>query len=381
MASTRRFTPATAHGKKRVRDSLVRLRASAVPILQCALAAAGAWWVATDVIGHQRPFFAPIAAVVSLGVSLGARLRRSVELVAGVTVGIAIGDLLMAGIGTGVWQIALVVALAMSIAVLLDGGPIISMQAAGSAVLVATLVQPGTHAGFDRAIDALAGGLVGILVVAVVPTHPVHRARQEAADIVGTAGEVLRMCADGLVEQDTKPIVDGLKKARSLQPKIDQLRTSLAGGREISRISPLYWNTRSRLERLARTADPIDNAIRNIRVLVRRSLSLVRDDEILDPRLVDEVEKLSQAVDVVRQMILSDPGEQPDQAEAARVLRSVAFGARFELVEGAGLSANVVLGQLRSTIVDLLQVTGVERISALAMLPPTVPHPYVEPEK
>nr|WP_245672941.1 FUSC family protein [Aldersonia kunmingensis] len=356
------------------------MRASALPIVQCGLAAGISWWVAFDLLGHPRPFFAPIAAVISLGISLGARLRRSVELVVGVTVGIGIGDLIVTAIGTGPWQIAVVVALAMASAVLLDGGPIIAMQAASSAVLVATLLPPGDAAGYERMVDALVGGLVGIAVVAVVPTHPVRRARQQAADVLAVIVDVLRMTADGLTEQNPAPIRAALDRARATQGQIDRLRSAIEGGQEITRISPMYWSTRERHDKLSATADPLDNAVRNIRVLVRRSLTVVRDDEILDPRLVDEIEKLSHAVDVLRQMMLANPGEQPDQAEAARVLRSVATGARPELVEHAGLSAHVVFGQLRSALVDFMQVAGLQRISALALLPPTVAKPGVPSE-
>src|SRR5713101_3152228 len=56
--------------------------------------------------------------------------------------GIGMGDLLISTIGTGPWQIALVVVLAMSTAILLDGGSVITMQSANSAVLVATLYIP-----------------------------------------------------------------------------------------------------------------------------------------------------------------------------------------------------------------------------------------------
>lgn len=196
------------------------------------LAAGLAWWVATTVIGHHAPFFAPIAAVVSLGLSLGARLRRSFELVAGVTVGIGIGDLIISGIGSGPWQISLVVVLAMSVAVLLNSGPIFSMQAGNSAVLVATLIPPGGSGGPDRMIDALVGGLVGIAVVAIIPTHPVRRARKDAASILGTASEVLQLVADGLVANDPDPIVKALQKARATQvPSTGCAVTFSAGGR------------------------------------------------------------------------------------------------------------------------------------------------------
>ncbi|WP_164874140.1 FUSC family protein [Rhodococcus spongiicola] len=360
--------------------SIGRLKVSALPVLQCGLAAGIAWFVATEIVGHEHPFFAPIAAVVSLGLSLGARTRRSVELVCGVTVGIGVGDLLISVIGNGAWQIALVVMLAMGTAVLIGSGPIFSMQAGTSAVLVATLLPPGDAAGVERMVDALIGGIVGIVVVAIVPTHPVRRSRRDAASIVATAADVLRLLADGLIANDRKPIEKALRKARATQPAIDSLRSNLSGGMEISRISPLYWGSRARLARLIATADPLDNAMRNIRVLSRRSLSLVLDDEILDPRLVDQVEKLSQGLEVMRRMILAEPGEQPDQAEVARMLRTVSSGMKPELVEDAGISATVVFAQLRSVIVDLLQVAGLERISAIATLPPTVPRPAYRPE-
>lgn len=112
-----------------------------MPIAQAAVAAALSWLVALHVVSHGSPFFAPISAVVCLGLTSGQRLRRVVELIAGVSVGIGIGDLLLSVIGTGPWQLALVVALAMSVAVLLDGGPVIASQAAISAILVASISQ------------------------------------------------------------------------------------------------------------------------------------------------------------------------------------------------------------------------------------------------
>ncbi|MET7770809.1 FUSC family protein [Nocardia sp. NPDC005366] len=366
-------------GVNRVRRSWARLRLSALPIVQCALGAALAWFVAHTVIGHVQPFFAPTAAVVSIGISFGARIKRSVELVVGVAVGIGIGDLFISNAGTGVWQIALVVAVAMALAVFLDGGSVITMQAAGSAVLVATLLPPSAGAGFSRMIDALVGGLVGVVMVAAIPLHPVRRAREQAAEILAVMGKSLSEGADGLLEQDRDKVRKALDAVRATQSQIDSLRSSLEGGREVIRISPLYWNWRDRLERVRATADPLDNAMRNTRVLLRRSLTLVNNDEILDPRLIDEVERLADAVEVVRKMMLADPGEQPDQAEAARVLRSVGRAARPELVAGAGLSAHVIFAQTRSIVVDLMQVCGVKRISAIALLPSTVANPPVRP--
>ena len=83
----------------RLRAPLHRLRLALLPVLQCSLAAGLAWLIATEVFSHERPFFAPIAAVVSLGLSLGQRWRRALEVTIGVTVGVAVGDLIISVIG------------------------------------------------------------------------------------------------------------------------------------------------------------------------------------------------------------------------------------------------------------------------------------------
>lgn len=356
------------------------MRASALAVVQCAVAASLAWLVATEVLGHPRPFFAPIAAVVCLGVSLGARLRRSVELVAGVSVGILVGDLLISQIGSGAWQIGLVVLLAMSTAVLLDGGGVFVLQAGTSAVLVATLIPPGGSGGINRFFDALAGGLIGVVVVALIPGDPVRAARRDATGVLSTLGAAVRGLVAGLEAADEQQLADALQRARGTQAGLDALRGDLAAGRELARIAPLRWHSRSRLTRLVAMADALDNAARNLRVLARRSLTAVRDHEHVDPRVVTQLERLADAIETLRKVMQAKSDQPPDVGQAARELRRVAAGMASDLGRDGGLSVKVVVGQLRSTVVDLLQATGASRVSALASLPPTVPNPAVPPD-
>ena len=125
-------------------------------------------WRST-VVDHRAPFFAPVAAVVCLGTTLGQRLRRTIELIVGVGLGVGVGDLLISAIGTGPWLVAVAVALAMSVAVLLDGGAVITGRAAVSAILVATLCLPGATSGVNRLVDGLIGGTTGLLIVSLFP--------------------------------------------------------------------------------------------------------------------------------------------------------------------------------------------------------------------
>ena len=63
-----------------------------------------------------------------------------------------------------------------------------------------------------------------------------------------------------------------------------------------------------------------------------------------------------------------------------RELRAVSARAKRELVIGSGMTEMVMLAQIRSILVDVMQVAGLSKISALATLPPTVRTPAVSPE-
>ena len=91
-------------------------------IAQAAGGAALAWWVATTLLGHPLPFFAPVTAMVCLGLTYDNRVRRVIELTIGVAIGVFVGDLFVQTFGSGVWQIAAVAFIAMSLAVLAGGG-------------------------------------------------------------------------------------------------------------------------------------------------------------------------------------------------------------------------------------------------------------------
>jgi uncharacterized membrane protein YgaE (UPF0421/DUF939 family) len=148
-AARRQVGEAVDHGRERVRST-------AWAVQQCALGASLAWELATRLLGHARPFFAAVAAVVCLGTTGAQRLRRVGELGVGVTLGVLLGDLLVHLSGRGGWQIAFTVGLAMAIAQLLDGGTLITAQAALQGIFVIALPQT-PDGDLARLVDALTG--------------------------------------------------------------------------------------------------------------------------------------------------------------------------------------------------------------------------------
>lgn len=362
-----------------LRSRARRLGYAFLPILQCGLAAGIAWFIAHDLIGHERPFFAPIAAAIALGTGMGRRLRRGTELVIGVIVGVGLGDLLIALIGSGPWQIAAVVVLAMSAAVFLDRGALVGTQAASSAILVATLLPPGSAGGYERMLDTAVGGTVALFAMAVMPVHPLKRARREAASLLGVASSVLAEVSDGLDRRDSETIRAALQDARETQPAIDAIDEQLAGARELVRISPFYRHRRPEEIMLTSILNPLDNGIRNIRVLARRAIVAVDDQVDVAPALSSLIGGLSEVLVLLARRVAGHSDALSD-AEIHRELRAVAARAKHELVFDEGLTETVMLAQMRSILVDMMQVAGLSKVSALATLPPTVSTPAVEPE-
>lgn len=354
--------PAAGRVRADLRARGRRLRLSALPIVQCALAAGAAWFVASDLVGHARPFFAPIAAVISLGISLGNRLRRVVELVVGVSVGVLVGDLIVSRIGSGTWQIVLVVALAMAIAVYADGATLLVAQAGSSAVLVATLLPPGGAGGIDRCIDALIGGGVGVAVAALLPSDPVGPVRRQARALLDELAAVLSRTGDALRDRDVDAAQAALERARHSQPSIDELRAALRAGQEVTAVAPLFRRRRRVLSRYTELAERADYAMRNARVLARRAYAALRDDEPAAPELADVLGELAAAVGVLTGQLGRDGDRTRARAPVLDVVRHSVV-----LADGwaPGPSEVVIAAQLGSIALDLLQATGMGRDDAL----------------
>ena len=93
---------------------LERLRDRGWPVIQTALAAGLAYFLAKFLLGHPQPTYAAVAAVITLGAAVGWAFNRAFQVVVGVSAGLLAAEaLVLFVIGSGSWQIAVVLILAM----------------------------------------------------------------------------------------------------------------------------------------------------------------------------------------------------------------------------------------------------------------------------
>lgn len=363
-ADGRMLDLAFARGRTSARARAARLRSKAWQVVQCALAAGVAWFVASDLLGHPTPFFAPIAAVVSLGTSYGQRLRRVLEVTVGVAIGVLIGDLLVLGLGSGWWQLVVIVALAMSLALLLDGGQLFVNQAAVQSIVVATLV-PDPGAGLVRWTDALVGGAVALVAATIVPAAPLRRPRKQAAVVVRKISALLRAAAEVMDHGESEPALDLLRDARSTDHLIRELQAAADEGLSVVASSPFRVRHRGDVRRVADLVDPLDRALRSTRVLVRHMAVTAYRGRQVPPGYAVLARDLADATDVVAAELDANR-----LAAAARPALLAVGRGTGEVERSTVLSAEVVLAQLRSVVADLLVLTGMDPLEATDSLPP-----------
>ena len=329
------------------------MRGELWPILQTTVAAGGAWAIATTI--HGRPFFAPVSAVISLGVARGRRTVRAVELTVGVAVGIAVADLIVRLLGGGTFVLMLVVALSMGAALLLGAGTILVNQAAVSAILVVATLQPGSSPSPSRFVDALIGGGVALLVGQVLfPRDPLRAMAKAARPLIEDLAVALALTAAALREGDEQRARRALEIARATDGDLAGFFDAVAVARETFVLRGPARRTRERLPLYAEAAQQMDYAVRNTRVLARRTLSAVRRGRTAPPDLAGAVGLLGDAVRALGSQ-LEEPG---GEAVTRRLALQAAVQATSLLDSDPGLSMNVIIGQVRSTAIDLLRGSG-----------------------
>ena len=334
-------------------------------MVQTAVAASAAYFLAIIVLGHERPFFAPIAAVICLGVTLGQRARRAIELAFGVAVGLMVADLLVLLIGTGAARIGVVVLLAMAAAVFFGASPLLVNQAAISALLVVVL-QPSNEA-FDpaRFLDALVGGGVALAVNYLFPINPERLVERAARPIFDELVKVLEDIAAALEEGDPERAERALLRARKIDDEqVKSFYEALAAGHETARLSPTRRRALGHLELYANAGTRIDLAVINTRVLARGAANAVRRGDKVPPQLPEAVLDLSLAAKALATYLEELRG--PD--EARRFALEAARKATEILKERHDLAISVLVGQVRSAAVDILRSTGMDQASALQAL-------------
>lgn len=340
-----------------------RWRSRLFMIVQISIAAGISWGISHYLLGHQAPFLSTVAAIICLGFSFGQRLGRVAEVAVGVTVGVAIGDVFVRIFGTGVWQLMLVSFVAMSVTTWLGARTLMVTQSAVQAAMVMTIF-PGFDAGVSRWQDALVGCAVALAFAMIVPTTPINRPRLLAAKVLHEAAGTVRAMVVALRAGDLHQAEQILQRTRATESELSALLAASNEGVAVVRSSPLMRRHRQSVLQVSDLVIPLDRFIRNLRVLARRAAVAAFRGEEIPAVYLDLFEDFAQAVDDCASDLFA--GREP----TARVPELTALAERSSHAPlYRQLSSTVLLAQLRSMLVDLMELCGVNYTDAREAIP------------
>ncbi|MBM7753200.1 uncharacterized membrane protein YgaE (UPF0421/DUF939 family) [Microbacterium laevaniformans] len=335
---------------------------SAPAIAQIVIAATAAFSFAHYVLGHAAPLLAATVTVSSLGLVRDARPRRVLETVIGMVVGILVAELIVFVAGIGWWQLGITLTASLIVARFLSPQPAFAIAAAMQSAIV--MVIP-VSVPFLRMIDGLVGGVMALLVTALLPRSPLRTVAREGAALFSAFDGAVSTLVQALRRGDAVCAERGLAKARALQGLVDQWRAGIESGSEIARISPFLRRQRSEFQRQDRIRLHLDLATRNLRVIARRVVYLC-DDRQPRPIAADLLTELAAGARLIAES-LGDISYEPAAREAVR-----AVAARLDptvLADRSSAVDQTLIGALRPLAVDLMTAAGMPADEARAAIP------------
>ena len=359
-----------------LRSGWFRLRGGWLQILQTALAASVAWFLAVFLLGLNQPTFAPIAAVISLGVAVGDRGRRALELTIGVAFGVALATLLVSSLGIGAVQAGVLVVVAMVLAVFFGRGDLGVNEAAISAmiIMITFVASNSNFTPVDRFLEALIGGGTALLVNAILPVNPERMVENAAHPVFDESVFVLEEVATALETGDVERAQHAYVKAREIDARVSGLKEALAAGRDTAQLAPTRRRSLKHLDLYSGAADQIDLTVRDVRSVARAALSVVRPEEPAPERIPASLRSLAWATEAlgIYLKLSGEPEEARRHALEAAAEAGALLGEREDL--SRSLDFNALVHEIHSATVDLLGGTGMAYASVLQAMSKATKH-------
>ncbi|POB11473.1 MAG: FUSC family protein [Sulfobacillus thermosulfidooxidans] len=240
-------------------------------VFKTGLAAGMSWFVAQSVFGTPRPYFAPLAAILSLQVTVAESIARGVQRVVGVAAGILVA------VGAGyffhltAWSVGLVVYGAVFLASRLHMGAQGIPQVAITALLVMTVGRMAPQYAWIRALDTAVGVIVAIGINALIWPPDATPAAEHALTILNQdVCDVLSAIRQDLISGlDSTHARHHLSHARRLDQALEDVKQAIRQAEKSLKWNVMAKRRRQRLKTLRQAATVLEHALTQVRGIAR----------------------------------------------------------------------------------------------------------------
>lgn len=253
-------------------------------VVKTALAAALSWALGSWLFGTGKPYFASLAAILSVQATVAESVVHGVQRILGVVAGIFLAIFLARWLGLHAWSLGVLVFIAMAMATRLHLGPYGIPQVAISALMVLAVGAQIKGYAWYRAADTAVGAAVAI-VVSMLLWPP---------DFTPEAAETLRLLALGLsdvMEGIHRDLVEGLNpseasghlnEARAVENGLHKARRAIKRAETSLRWNPWHRGAKARLAKLRQGLTVLDHCVIQARGIAR-TLFVTLDRDVTQP--------------------------------------------------------------------------------------------------
>ena len=241
-------------------------------IVKTAFAAALSWFVAISLLHSEYPYFAAVAAIITVQVTVADSVDKATQRIIGIMGGVLLSMLLGHWFRIGAISIFFIILIGMAVAKAFRMNPQIISQVAISSLLVLAFGQTREGYGFERIIETILGSGIAVLINAlIIPRNAIPEVEKSIVTYSNlSAATLVNLTAalddNGAIRKTGRTEVDALiKEAEACRKALELAGQSL-------KYNPLLTPKRDRLSQLAENIHQLESITIQIRG-IRRSLA------------------------------------------------------------------------------------------------------------
>lgn len=284
----------------RIADTLARYGLT-LQIFKTALAAALSWFVATNLLQAEYPFFAALAAILTVQVTVADSVEKATQRFIGIVGGVMLSMLMGHWFKVGAISIFLVILIGMGISKALRMNPQIISQVAISSFLVLAFGQAEDGYAFARVIETVLGSGIAVLINAlIVPQNAIPDVEKSIITFSRLSATTLKSLMV-LLDDNRKNRKTGRSEVDALIKQRDECLQTLVLAEQSLKYNLFLTHKRTRLSRLAVSISKLEHIVVQIRG-IRRGLADLQLNEVFQLEY-QNIQQLKRAMEATAECI------------------------------------------------------------------------------
>lgn len=345
---------------KRVLEILGKLGLT-LQIVKTAFAAALSWFIASSLLHSEYPYFAAVAAIITVQVTVADSVNKATQRIIGIIGGVLLSMLLGHWFQVSAISIFFIILTGMGIAKAFRMNPQIISQVAISSLLVLAFGQAKAGYAYERIIETILGSGIAVLINAlIIPQDALPDVEKSMMTYSKRAAATLRGLTALLIDSGGRRKT-GRSEVEALTKMAMESRKSLELAEQSLKYNPLLTHKREKLSRLAADIRLLHSIMIQIRGIRRSLADLQLNTSFLTDytgreQLIQSLQATADCIDAFGETIINPSEKKTDRLNEAIQLARQEQARSLETL--TNITSLPVLQDMGSILTDLRRIVS-----------------------